>query len=115
MGPIHAHHASAPQPEYLDARAVAAVLGLPLTDLRELAARGDFAPLLALSRQRALVHVADLDAWERRSIVAAGTKRVLRLTAEALRYLERHPFPDPEQGPERPEGEDASRDVASLR
>jgi hypothetical protein len=115
MLPLHAQHASAPEPEYLDARAVAAVLGIPLAELRELAARGHFAPLLALTSRRALVHVADLDAWERRSIIAAGAKRTLRLTAEAHRWLARNPLPDLEQGPERPEGEDASRDVALLR
>jgi hypothetical protein len=58
-----AHHVSAPEPEYLGGRAVAAMLGLSAPGLRELLALSQFAPLLMLSLQRTLVHSADLDAW----------------------------------------------------
>lgn len=110
-----AQHAPEQAPEYLDARDVAAVLGVSVPDLRELAARGQFAPLVVLSRERARVHVADLDAWERRNTVGASQAFSPRLSSAARRrWMDRH-APASSSGPEREEGEDASQDVASLR
>lgn len=113
MGTPAARHAQAPEPEYLDARAVAAVLGLTLAELRALAERGRFAPLLELTRQRALVLVDDVRAWERTHTI--GWCGDFRFTQAALRLHAALPPPVPVQGPERPGGADASRDVASLR
>lgn len=103
----------------VDLRTVAEVLQVAPALLRELAARGEFAPVVPLTRQTARVLVADLEEWElrstlgQRSIAFPVTTEVLR--REVLRRLRperrRRPLAG---GPFRPEGEDASRDLASL-
>lgn len=102
------------QAAYLDLRDVAAVLGVTTAALCSLARRGDFAPVLRLSRERAVVAVPDLEEWEQTARLGDGPPR---LTAEALRLAARRlpAEPRPEVSPEREEGEDATRDRASLR
>lgn len=111
------------QPVTLDLRTVAAVLDVSPALLRDLAARGKFAPVLAVNRQTSRVLLDDLRDWERRSTVGVPEVELPISTEVMRREVARRIAARPRRrtrsgrqtGPEREEGEDASRDLASLR